>query len=150
MHHRIMLLTYITLILLRAPVLAQYAWTPSVQLVDNTTWCESNNCYTSIGGSENVLSAGYDGTVYANNYVSGSSHVISRWTQSGGWAQAPSGLQTAGGLPLTLLSVASATQIAALTNAAYPTPNVYLLDSAGTGWTGPLGTGVVFQGFHCG
>ena len=125
-------------ILLCAPVAAQYSWTPSISLVDNTVWCESNNCYTSIGGSVNVVSAGIDGTVYGIDDTSGS-RLLSSWTRSAGWVEAASGLQM-GGNSLSVISAASATQAVMITTAAYPAANVYVLNSSGTGWTGPIGT----------
>jgi hypothetical protein len=118
-------------------LVAQYNWTPSVSLVDNTSWCVSNNCYTSIGGSVNILSAGFDGTVYGLN----AARTLYRWTQANGWVEAPSGLQTAGGQKLNAITVASATQMAVIANST----NVYLLNSAGTEWTGPLATGSCTQ-----
>lgn len=94
-------------------------------MVDNTTWCERNNCLTSIGGDLAEVKAAADGTVYGLT----SAGVLQQWTQSGGWVNAPSSLQSPGGNKITHISVGSATEVLALTNAPYPDENIYTLVS---------------------
>lgn len=115
----------LSLLLLCVPSPAQYTWTPTMQLVDNTTWCESNNCLVSIGGNLAEVKASFDGTVYGLT----STGVLQQWTQAGGWVNAPSSLQSPGGNKITHISVGSATEVLALTNAPYPDANIYTLVS---------------------
>jgi tectonin-like protein len=107
---------------------ASYNWTPSVGLADNTAWCASNNCLTSIGGIVAEIKAGVDGTIYGLT----AGHVLYTWTRASGWVESPSALQTAGGYPLMHISVGSASEVLALNTSTGS--DVYLLNPAGTAW----------------
>jgi hypothetical protein len=87
-----------------------------------------------MGGPSLVeIKAGADGSVYGLT----SNALLYTWTLAAGWVEAPSALQTAGGRSLSHISMASAGNVMALTGAA--SNNVFVLDSAGTGWTGLSG-----------
>jgi hypothetical protein len=127
------------LLLLCAPLLGQnaFTWTPTPTLIDNTNYCVNHNCLTPIGGSPALalseIKAGPDRTVYG---LTGA-HALYTYTQPTGWVLAPSALQTAGGNPITHISVGLASQVLALNNA---TGNVYVLNSAGTAWAAVAGS----------
>jgi hypothetical protein len=74
------------------------------------------------------LKAGADGTLYGLN----PSAILYNYTVASGWVEAPSALQTAGGNGLTHISVASASQVLALSSSA--SNNVFVLNSSGTAW----------------
>jgi len=120
----------VVLALLATVAGAQYAWTPNMSLADNTAWCATGNCLTSIGGTMAETKAGYDGTIYGLS----ASGVLSTYTPATGWVQAASGLQTAGGQPLMHISVSSQSEMLALSTAASPDNNVYVLNAADTAW----------------
>jgi hypothetical protein len=123
----------LALLLLPLPLFGSYNWSPTLSLADNTANCATFNCLTSIGGVATAIGAGADGTVYAANQA----HILYSYNMTTrAWAQAPAALQ----IGVTRISVASATQVAIVSDATFPNPNVYVLNAAGTGWTGPLGT----------
>jgi hypothetical protein len=99
-------------------------------LADNTTWCAAQSCLTSNGGVTAETKAAADGTIYGLN----SAHVLFTYTLAQGWVDAPSALQTAGGNAILHISVASASQVLALSAASSPANNVFVLNSAGTAW----------------
>ena len=107
---------------------ASYNWTPTLGLADNTAWCATNNCLTSIAGITVETKAGIDGTIYGLN----SAHQLFTYAPNAGWVLVPSALQSAGGYPLMHISVGSASQVLALN--ASTGSNVYVLNSAGTAW----------------
>jgi hypothetical protein len=123
-------------LLLSAPGFGQYTWIPRYGFADNTAWCATNNCLTSIGGVMAETKAGIDGTVYGLQ----ASGVLYTYTAAKGWVEAPSALQTAGGLPLMHISVGSSSQVLALNTAAWPGNNVYVINSGGTAWQSLSGT----------
>ena len=105
--------------------------TPSLALVDNTTWCATNNCLTPIPGTPSTLTeikVGGDGTIYSLD------GAVPYTFAAGAWSKVSSALQSAGGYPIIHLSVARASKVLAVNAAPSPTPNVYVLDSAGTAW----------------
>jgi virginiamycin B lyase len=104
---------------------------PTIQMSDNTVWCATNNCLTPLGGNMSEIKAGADGTMYGL----GASGGLYTYTAVSGWVDAPSALQTAGGNSITHISVASASQVLALSSAASPANNVFVLDPQGTSWT---------------
>lgn len=130
--HHLLLAT----LLLPLPLLAQdpnYRTTNiSGQMSDNTVWCATHNCLTPLGGTMSEIKAGYDGTLYGLN----SAGALYTYTAASGWVEAPSALQTGGGNSLAHISVASASQVLALSSAASPANNVFVLNSGGTAWTG--------------
>jgi hypothetical protein len=121
------------LALLSLPLTAQdfRAAFPSLQMTDNTVWCATNNCLTALGGTMAEIKAGYDGTLYGLT----SAGALYTFTVAAGWVEAPSALQTAGGKSLTHISVANASEVMALSSAASPANNVFVLNSGGTAWT---------------
>jgi len=100
-------------------------------MTDNTVWCATNNCLTALGGTMAEIKAGYDGTLYGLT----STGALYTFTVAAGWVEAPSALQTAGGKSLAHISVANASEVMALSSAASPANNVFVLDSGGTAWT---------------
>jgi len=118
----------VTILLLSLPLFGQYGWTATVSLADNTAWCATGNCLTSIGGVTVETKAGVDGTIYGLN----SAGVIFTYTQAAGWAEAASALQKAGGLAIEHISVGSAANVLAQTSGSN---NVYILNSGKTAWT---------------
>jgi hypothetical protein len=119
--------------LLSLPLFGQYTFTtPTISLADNTPFCATISCLTSIGGTTAETKAGFDGTIYGLTGSGFGSGGLFRYTVASGWVQAPAALQTAGGYPLIHISVGSASQVLALSAAAYPHNNVYVLNSAGT------------------
>ncbi len=118
-------------LLLSLPLLGQafrFA-VPALQMTDNTVWCATNNCLTSLGGTMAEIKAGYDGTVYGLTSAS----ALYSYTVAGGWVESASGLQTAGGYSLSHISAASASQVLALSSVSTGN-NVFVLNSAGTAW----------------
>lgn len=107
---------------------ASYNWTPTLGLADNTAWCATNNCLTSIAGITVETKAGIDGTIYGLN----SAHQLFTYTANAGWVLAPSALQSAGGYPLMHISVGIASKVLALNTSTGS--NIYVLNSAGTAW----------------
>jgi Tectonin domain len=77
------------------------------------------------------IKAGYDGTLYGLT----SAGDLYTFTVAAGWVEAPSALQTAGGKSLTHISVGNASEVLALSSAASPANNVFVLNSGGTAWT---------------
>lgn len=80
---------------LSLPLFGQYGWNATVTLADNTAWCATGNCLTSIGGVTVETKAGVDGTIYGLN----SAGVIFTYTQAAGWVEAASALQKPGAWP---------------------------------------------------
>jgi len=115
-------------LLLSLPLFGQYGWNATVTLADNTTWCATGNCLTSIGGVTVETKAGVDGTIYGLN----SAGAVFTYTHAAGWAEAASALQKAGGLAIEHISVGSAANVLAQTTGSN---NVYILNSAKTAWT---------------
>ncbi len=115
-------------LLLSMPAFASYTFTQKQSLADNTGWCGTNNCLTSIGGVTAETKAGADGAIYGLT----SSHVLYTYTRTGGWVVAASVLQSAGGYPIMHISVGSASSVLALSTA--PSSNVYVLNAAHTAW----------------
>lgn len=103
----------------------------SLQMTDNTVWCATNNCLTALGGTMAEIKSGSDGTLYGLTSAS----ALYTFTVAAGWVEAPSALQTAGGKSLTHISVGMASAVLALSSAASPANNVFVLNSGGTGWT---------------
>jgi hypothetical protein len=118
------------LVLLVTGAHAQYNWTPSVSLADNTPYCAAINCLTSIGTLPSEIKAGADGTLYALE-----GNDLFTYVKGSGWVLAPASLQTAGGYPLAHISVGSKQQVLALSTIGGWNPNTFVLDAAGTGWT---------------
>jgi hypothetical protein len=109
----------------------------TLALTDNTAWCATGNCLTALPttpGTLTEIKTGYDGTTYvldaALPYTLSPARV---------WTKVPTALQTAGGYPITHISVGSKAQVMALNSAAYPAYNVYVLNSAGTAWQAQTG-----------
>ncbi|HXC42330.1 MAG TPA: tectonin domain-containing protein [Candidatus Dormibacteraeota bacterium] len=114
--------------MLSLPLFGQYGWNATVTLADNTTWCATGNCLTSIGGVTVETKAGVDGTIYGLN----SAGAVFTYTHAAGWVEAASALQKAGGLAIEHISVGSAANVLAQTTGSN---NVYILNSAKTAWT---------------
>ena len=117
------------LLLLCAPLFGQnsFTWTPTLTLIDSTSYCGTHNCLTPIGGTLALseIEAGPDRTVYGLT----SANALYTYTQPTGWVLAPTALQSPGGGSITHISVGMASQVLALNNAAAPTANVYVLDT---------------------
>jgi hypothetical protein len=116
------------ILLLSLPLFGQYSWTPAISFADNTAWCATGNCLTSIGGVTVETKAGVDGTIYGLNGAG----AVFTYTHAAGWVEAASALQKAGGLAIEHISVGSATNVLAQTSGSN---NVYILNSAKTAWT---------------
>ncbi|MGB7601301.1 MAG: hypothetical protein WBM24_13400 [Candidatus Sulfotelmatobacter sp.] len=127
---------FVVLALLVTMARAQYNWTPSLSLVDNTSWCTANNCLTSIGGDTVETKVGVDGTIYGMATTG-----LYTYTVAAGWVLTPTALQSPGDWSIHHISVGSKANVLALSVAPYPTPNVYVLNSAGTAWQ-PVGGGL--------
>src|ERR1700731_2865999 len=115
---------------------ASYSWSYSFSLADNTPYCATINCLTSLGGNVTEIKAGIDGTIYGLN----SNHVLYAYTEASGWVESAATLQTAGGQAILHISVGSASKVIAQT--AITGANIYVLNSAGTAWSSLSGGGI--------
>src|SRR5580700_4085890 len=141
------------LVLLSAPVFGQYTYSDTYTLVDNLPNCDSSSysceqTFATPGFSIALPSAGWDGTLYglrkSGKYLASSPvykyDLGNNGNSSFSWVEAATALQTAGGQHIAYISVANATQIMVLSAVLSPTPNVYVLSSAGTAWTAVPGS----------
>ncbi len=114
-------------LLLALPLLGQDRGQRSPVVNDNM------NCRAPVGavtGGSAGTWAAPDGTLYSLN----SAHILFAYTKETGWARSSPALQSAGGYPLMHVSVGSASQVLALSTAAPPSNNLYVLNSTGTAW----------------
>src|SRR5260370_39681773 len=82
------------LLLLCAPLFGQnsFTWTPTLTLIDSTSYCGTHNCLTPIGETLALseIKAGPDRTVYGLT----SANSLYTYTQPTRWGLAPAGLQS--------------------------------------------------------
>jgi hypothetical protein len=108
----------VAILLVSIPAFASYGWTKAPGIADNSAWYGTNQCLISIGDAMAETKAAADGTIYGLT----AGHVLYTYTRGTGWVEAASALQTAGGYPLTHVSVGSSSNVLALSTA--PTNNV--------------------------
>jgi len=95
----------------------------------NCASCPITGVTTNFGGQATSI------TYAANSSGLGAGSYGRVYGIASAWVQAAANLQKPGGLSIVHISVGSQSQVMALSSAASPTSNVYVLDAAGTGWT---------------